>query len=285
MYTKPGYELVSHGNVPVVVLMDRFLGVPKTETLAQVTRPWISSLRHGDLSQHVPIGRKKRRIPSEPSPGPETFLFPRCFGIRFPWSPDSMSPAPDSAPTPVPGREADSGDRTPNEEQRANAPSQDNIRASARPNRSQEPLNDTTGRPKRVFRKTPPRTRGRRWDVDAEETLGHVESMQAGAAGTRELPPDAAQSSLDFARTSRDDSRDATQPALDLPELFAPPPEDADAELDGFDDQSLSRAATTSTGSVPRDTHRRGRDADVESQHPRDDFSRLPRYSAQGGLM
>ena len=35
-------------------------------------------------------------------------------------------------------------------------PAQDDIGSSARRNRFFEPLNDTTGRPKRVFRKTPP---------------------------------------------------------------------------------------------------------------------------------
>ena len=35
-------------------------------------------------------------------------------------------------------------------------PAQDDIRSSARRNRLFEALNDTTGRPKRVFRKTPP---------------------------------------------------------------------------------------------------------------------------------
>jgi hypothetical protein len=35
-------------------------------------------------------------------------------------------------------------------------PAQDDIGWSARRNRFFEPLNDTTGRPKRMFRKTPP---------------------------------------------------------------------------------------------------------------------------------
>jgi hypothetical protein len=168
-----------------------------------------------------------------------------------------MSPAPDPIPARVPEHEADSGDeedRSPNEAQRANAPFQDNIRATARPNSFEEPLNDTTGRPKRVFRKTPPRRRGQHWDTDSEATLGHGESEQAGSAGTREQPPNATQSSLDF------------------PCAFSSgaPPDDV-AELDDFEDQRLSRAATTSTGSVPRDTRRRGRDADSESPHPLDE--------------
>ena len=63
---------------------------------------------------------------------------------------------------------------------------------------SEEPLNDTIGRPARVFRTTPPRTRGQRSDMDSEETLGRVESEQVVAAGTREQPPDAMQTMLDF---------------------------------------------------------------------------------------
>ena len=145
-----------------------------------------------------------------------------------------MSPAPDSVPTIGPECEADSGDedRSPDEEQRTNAPSQDNFRASARPNRFQEPLNDTTGRPRRVFRKTPPRTRGQRSrDMDPEETLGHVEGEQAGAA-------------------------DATQPTLDFSELCAlssgSPTEDIDAELNDFADHGLSASSAARSAPVDR---------------------------------
>ena len=97
---------------------------------------------------------------------------------------------------------------------------------------SEEPLNDTIGRPTRVFRTTPPRTRGRRSDMDSEETLGRVESEQAGATGTCEH------------------SCDATQTTLDFPELCelqsGSPTEDSDAALDERQAR-FSRASTLRT--------------------------------------
>jgi len=50
-------------------------------------------------------------------------------------------------------------------------PAQDDIGSFARRNRFFEPLNDTTGRPKRVFRKTPPPPTTR--DVSTSDVLTH----------------------------------------------------------------------------------------------------------------
>ncbi|KAJ1494318.1 hypothetical protein T484DRAFT_1766189 [Baffinella frigidus] len=54
------------------------------------------------------------------------------------------------------------------------SPAQDDTSSPARLNRFERPLNDTSGRPKRVFRQTPPS-----WMLK-------VDSEQAGAAGKRE---------------------------------------------------------------------------------------------------
>ena len=56
------------------------------------------------------------------------------------------------------------------------APSQEDVLGSARRNRFEEPLNDTTAQPKRVFRKTPPPPRSTPLKAAREKSCGSARS-------------------------------------------------------------------------------------------------------------
>jgi len=108
----------------------------------------------------------------------------------------------------------------------------DRHKDDARPNRF-EPLNDTTGRSKRVFRKTPPPPIYR----STPETADPSEDIVCGSARLSRIEePPQRQDWSPEARTPQDTAAIKDQGRVLGPLPSGRPPEDVDAEIHDFED-------------------------------------------------